>query len=85
MSGTGEITATFDLSECETHILANGVRLVTHRAAPESEEVRIASLRRDEDHWWRGFWNREWHFADSESVLRELLDEDLRAGRVELF
>lgn len=50
----------------------------------ESNQQRgIASLHYDSvDYWWRGHWNRGWHFAATEGDLRELLASDLEAGRV---
>ena len=53
----------------------------------ESDLLRrgVASLHHDQtDRWWRGHWNRQWHFAATEGDLRELLAEDLEAGRVSL-
>ena len=77
------------LAECETRILTTGARLVLRPATPgegESDLQRgVASLHYDAaDYWWRGHWNRTWHFAASEGDLRELLAADLEAGRVSL-
>lgn len=45
----------------------------------------LASLHYDPlDYWWRGLWGGQWHFAATEGDLRELLAEDLEAGRVSL-
>ena len=59
-------------------------------ATPGEDETNlqrrgIASLHWDaEDYWWRGLWAGQWHFSDSEASLREMLAEDLEAGRVPL-
>ena len=74
------------LGECETRTLKTGARLVLRPATLEKDETDlergVASLHRDEDLWWRGFWANQWHFAATEGDLRELLAEDLEAGRV---
>ena len=78
------------LGECETVILSTGARLVMRPATPGEDETNVqrrgvASLHHDAvDLWWRGLWNGQWHFADTEADLREMLAEDLETGRVAL-
>ena len=81
---TAEVPVPRSLAECRVETLQNGTRLVTtRRPGPDGSVKRLASLRYDSvDHWWRGYWSGAWHFGGLESDLRELLDDDLKAGRV---
>ena len=74
------------LGECEVRTLLTGSRLVMRPATDEenaSDHLRraVAHLHDDED-LWRGFWGGQWHFSDTETGLREMLADDLQAGRV---
>ena len=58
-----EATDTLTLVECETHILMNGVRLVSLPIPAERValgEGRIASYRLDSDLWGRGHLGGGW-------------------------
>lgn len=81
---TAEAAIPHSFAECWVETLQDDTLLVmTPEPGPNGHPVRLASLRFDAgDYWWRGYWSGQWHFGALESDLREMLDNDLKAGRV---